>query len=124
MPNFNSNVPDSIDRMRKLIAHAMTEHTHPNTPFTQNSAMQEIVDWSESRPDWQREALKSLAAGTPTDEIDLERLEAICVGEITEFYPLSAYDVALQSSSSEVVAISSVNSVVGVNALASNQSLD
>ena len=102
----------------------MTENTDPNTPFTQNKAMHEIVGWSESRPAWQREALKRLATGTPTDEIDLDRLEAICVGEIKNFDPLTSNDVALQSSSSEAVAISSVNSVVGVNALASDQSLD
>jgi energy-coupling factor transporter ATP-binding protein EcfA2 len=101
-----------------------TENTSPNTPFTQNSAMHEIVKWSEIRPDWQREALKRLAAGTSFDEIDLDRLEAICVGEITDFDPLTSNDVAPQNSSSEAVAISSVSSVVGVNALASDQTLD
>lgn len=86
--------------------------------------MHEIVQWSENRPDWQREALKRLAAGIPIDEVDLDRLEAICVGEATDIEPLTSEDVAPQSSSSEAVAISSMSSVVGVNALASDQTLD
>lgn len=101
-----------------------TPHLSSDAPFTQNSAMQEIVQWSESRPNWQREALKRLTAGASQGEIDMERLEAICIGDVTDFDPLAPDDVAPQSSSSEAVAISSMSSVTGVNALAPDQTLN
>ena len=47
--------------------------------YTQSNALHDIVTWSSDRPDWQRDALRHLITGTDTDDIDLDRLEAICV---------------------------------------------
>ena len=94
------------------------------SPYTQSSALNDIVKWSSNRPDWQRDALRKLIKAIEIKDIDLDRLEALCVGEREDAVVLTEADVAPQTANSEAVTISTLNSLLGVNALAANQQLD
>lgn len=91
--------------------------------YTQSRALPDIVTWSASRPDWQRDALRQLIGGAATDEIDLDRLEALCVGERDDFLFPHEADVTVEGSEGQAVKICSVRSVHGVNALAGGQEM-
>lgn len=83
--------------------------------YTQSKALHDIVTWSTDRPDWQRDALRQLIAGVDIDEIDLDRLEALCVGERDDAEFLTATDVSSQGIGGEAVTISKLRSVKGVS---------
>lgn len=91
-------------------------------PYTSVSALQDIVEWSSSRPDWQRDALRQLIQSVD-NEIDLDRLEAICAEERDDVTVLTEADITPQSTNGEPVTISKLDAVQGVNALAANQQL-
>ncbi len=91
--------------------------------YTQSKALREIVTWSSDRPSWQRDALKQLIAGVNIDDIDLDRLEALCAGERKDAAFLTETDVSPQGTSSEAVTISKLQSLRGVNALADEQQM-
>jgi len=92
--------------------------------YTQSNALHDIVTWSSNRPDWQRDALRHLITGTNTDDIDLDRLEAICVEERDDAEFLTEPDVMPQGAGGEAVTISKLRSVQGVNALAAGQQME
>lgn len=92
--------------------------------YTQAKAQQDIVAWSADRPDWQRDALRQLINGVDSDEIDLDRLEALCVGERKDFQFLEEVDVTPQGTVGQAVTISQLRSVRGVNALAAGQKME
>ncbi len=92
--------------------------------YTQTKALQDVVAWSADRPDWQRDALRQLINGADASEIDLDRLEALCVGERKDFQFLKEADVTAQGTGGEAVTISQLRSVRGVNALAAEQKME
>lgn len=92
--------------------------------FTQSKALQDIVNWSTDRPDWQRDALRQLVTGADVSELDLNRLEALCVGERDDSEFLNETDVTSQGAGGEAVTISKLYSVQGVNALAADQQME
>ncbi|MCV6603232.1 MAG: ATP-binding protein, partial [Cohaesibacter sp.] len=92
--------------------------------YTQHSALSDIVSWSENRPAWQRDALRQLVNGYGCEEIDLQRLEAICLDELDDFAPIAEKDIAIQKINGEPVNLTQLKSVVGVNALAAQQELN
>ncbi len=92
--------------------------------YTQSRALRDIISWSTDRPDWQRDALRQLVSGTTADEIDLDRLEAICVGERNDLRLLSETDVTTQGTDGEAVTLAKMHSVQGVNALAPDQKME
>ena len=49
-------------------------------PYTENSALGDILPWSRDRPDWLRDALRRLMAGSELSDPDIDELEAICLG--------------------------------------------
>jgi len=102
----------------------MDNESAKTSPYTQSSAFNDIVKWSSIRPDWQRDALRQLIKAAEVKEIDLDRLEALCVGERDDAVVLTEADVAPQTTNGEAVTISKLNTVLGVNALAANQHLD
>ena len=61
--------------------------------YTQVNALQDIVTWSADRADWQRDALRQLVGGADVDDIDLDRLEALCIGERDDAEFLKEADV-------------------------------
>ncbi len=56
-------------------------HTEEPGRYTQSKALRDIITWSANRPDRQRDALRQLVCGAKVDDIDLDRLEALCVGD-------------------------------------------
>ena len=92
--------------------------------YTQVKAQQDIVAWSADRPDWQRDALRQLINGVDVDKIDLDRLEALCVGERNDFQFLEEIDIPPQGTAGQAVTISQLRSVRGVNALAAGQKME
>ena len=92
--------------------------------YTQSKALQDIVIWSANRADWQRDVLRQLIGGTDIEAIDLDRLEALCVGERDDAEYLDEVDIAPQTAGGGAVTISRLCSVQGVNALASDQQME
>ena len=92
--------------------------------YTQASALKDIVTWSQTRPDWQRDALRQLITSADAATIDIDRLEVICIGERTDASYLSDADVAPEATPGKAVAISKLHSLAGVNALVPDQELD
>lgn len=92
--------------------------------YTQVKALQDIVTWSVDRADWQRDALRQLVVGANVYDIDLDRLEALCIGERDDAEFLKEVDVTPQGTGGEAVTISRLRSVQGVNALAADQQME
>lgn len=93
-------------------------------PYTQLKALKDIIAWSADRPDWQRDALRQIVGGADTKNIDLDRLEALCLGERDDAVFLAEPDVAPKGTGGEAVTISKLHSVQGVNALAAGQQME
>ena len=91
--------------------------------------LKEILKWSKSRPDWQRDALRRLVISGKLDESDIEELTEICksayglADEQTKI-PLDKTHVATTKSNTHNVNLQSIYHHRGVNALAENQKLN
>ena len=92
-------------------------------PYTETSALADILEWSRQRPEWLRDALRRLMAGGELSEEDIDELEEICLGNGGEGSPLAEQHVVPQRLAGKPVAITELRDPVGVNALASGQSL-
>jgi len=91
---------------------------------TESEALLDILDWSLDRPSWQRDALRRLVSQSdPLTETDVDELYELCKNSSLSHKPLTENDFASQSSESPTVALSSLQNVQNVNALAENQSL-
>lgn len=91
--------------------------------YRHSDALRDILIWSESRDVWQRDALRQLMQGTPIAEIDLDRLEALCAGEQTDAQPLTSDHLGVETTIEQVVSLSNVSDITGVNALVGDQEL-
>ncbi len=92
--------------------------------------LQEILNWSkdETRPIWQRDALRRLVIGGELSGKDLSCLAEICksghgLAEPQEVAPLAREHVADAGESNTSVSLHSLFHYRGVNALAENQTL-
>ena len=92
-----------------------------DTPYTENSAMQDILSWSETRPDWQRDALRRIILHGSLSDTDLSELEAICVGKETKFEPLQEHHLGKGAANSDSISITEIANPTQINALAENQ---
>ena len=63
-------------------------------PYTEKSALGEILKWSRQRPAWMRDALRRLMVGGELSDQDIDELEAICLGDDGEGSPLSDAHIA------------------------------
>lgn len=91
--------------------------------YRQSDAMREIFEWSKDRALWQQDALQQLVSGTNSEEIDVDRLEKICIGARDDAVTMQEEDLAPQTSTELPMSLSRISGVAGVNALASNQEL-
>ena len=92
-------------------------------PYTEASALADILKWSKQRPEWLRDALRRLMVGCELSEQDVDELESICLGDDGEASPLTDEHIAPQRLAGKPVAITGLRDLVGVNALASGQGL-
>ncbi|MFO2976480.1 AAA family ATPase [Legionella pneumophila serogroup 3] len=90
--------------------------------------LQEILEWSHSRPTWQREALRRLVINGEILDEDIPILIQICkhahgLAEELEIRPLDESHVPDSTTGSEPVSLVSIFHHRGVNALADDQTL-
>lgn len=92
------------------------------------TVLEEVLEWSQDRPVWQRDALRRLVRnGELTDE-DLRELTEICksahgLAEEQDITPLAQKDVPDTASQAAHVSLVSIFHHQGVNALAQDQTL-
>ncbi len=92
------------------------------------TVLHEILNWSKSRPAWQRDALRRLVVGGELSDEDLRTLAEICkavhgLAEPQEFVPLAREHVRDERGAGTSVSLDSIFHHRGVNALAENQTL-
>ena len=71
-------------------------------------ALQQILDWSQTRPNWQRDALRRLIINENLQESDIEELTAICKDSEHLFLPLTADHITATQVGSPSVALKKI----------------
>ena len=92
-------------------------------PYTETSALADILTWSQERPDWLRDALRRLMVSGELSDQDIDELEVICLGDGAEAAPMTEEHIIPERLAAKPVAITELRGLVGVNALVSGQSL-
>jgi energy-coupling factor transporter ATP-binding protein EcfA2 len=92
------------------------------------TVLREILEWSQERPAWQRDALRRLMVNGELSDDDIRTLTGICKGahglaEPNEISPLSKEHVPERIADSAPVSLVSIFHHRGVNALAEDQNL-
>lgn len=92
------------------------------------TVLQEILEWSQDRPSWQRDALRRLVESGELSEDDVRELSEMCkaahgLAESPDSRPLTADYIPDTSTASGQVTLVSIFHHRGVNALAENQTL-
>jgi energy-coupling factor transporter ATP-binding protein EcfA2 len=92
------------------------------------SVLQQILEWSKDRPNWQRDAFRRLIVAGDLGDKDIRELAAICksdygLAEKAEAQPLTKEHVPSQVVSAAAVSLESIYHHKGVNALADEQTL-
>ncbi|MEL6363188.1 MAG: DNA repair protein, partial [Pseudomonadota bacterium] len=101
----------------------MTDTAQPKT------VLETILEWSSTRPDWMRDALRRIVSGGTPSEGDLSELFNLCKKEhgddtITlKAEPLDATHLPVDPGAGESVSIAAIKNVIGVNQLARDQKL-
>jgi len=102
----------------------MSNFSPPNDgPYTEIAAMQDILAWSKTRADWQKDALRRIVLNGSLSTSDLLELEAICIGEKKELEPLNESHLRKGAASSDAVSLEEVSNPKQINALAENQKI-
>lgn len=88
--------------------------------------LQEIHEWSSSRPAWQRDALRRLVTTGALSDSDLEELVTQCkaahgLAEPVASAPLTDRHIASRGTGTDVVQLAALSHHSGVNALAVDQ---
>lgn len=92
------------------------------------SVLNEILDWSQDRPAWQRDALRRLVLHGELSDDDIRALTDICksahgLAEQQDIAPLTKDHVPEKTTCSAPVSLMSIFHHRGVNALAEDQTL-
>lgn len=106
----------------KVIAH---RHRPDDEKVT---VLEEILEWSQGRPAWQRDALRRLVLNGEFSERDIRDLSEICksahgLAEQQDSVPLAKDHVPEKGGDSAQVTLLSIFHHRGVNALAEDQTL-
>lgn len=89
---------------------------------TEAEALAKVLEWSETCPPWQRDALRRLITVGALQPADHDELVAICKGDQPGSF-LQGNDLHLPAVGHEVINLRQVHSVQHVNSLAANQKL-
>ncbi|MCI0701370.1 MAG: ATP-binding protein, partial [Planctomycetia bacterium] len=92
------------------------------------TVLEELLEWSQDRPSWQRDALRRLVLNGELSEDDIRALTDICksaygLAEQQDIAPLAKKHVPEKASGSTLIALASIFHHRGVNALAEDQTL-
>ncbi|SMF41115.1 AAA family ATPase [Desulfovibrio gilichinskyi] len=110
----------------------MADTNNGNTPIPpQHALLTEILDWSQNRPNWIRDAIRILItqSGVIT-EADVLRLVSICKAELgipsepTQPHFFTEEHFITQQNTKEPISLLGVSDIQGVNALAKNTKLE
>ena len=99
-------------------------------PERADTVLNTILGWSLSRPLWQRDALRRIILSGYPDDNELREILALCKKEHGDqsvtltAQPLSKDHLPVDPGAGESVSIARIANVVGVNQLASGQTLD
>jgi hypothetical protein len=106
--------------------------TTPSVNPKKSSPLHEVLQWSASRPEWQRDALRRIIEKGSLDNTDIEELERISRSKIKNAaikavpiatQPLTAAHLPSAPGASDSVAILSLDNVKNVNRLPDGSSL-
>lgn len=94
-----------------------------------DTVLEQILAWSQSRPGWQRDALRRLVIEGYPDEPGLQTILALCkkehgnpsIAEVAE--SLAQEHLPVDPGAGESISLGAIANVVGVNQLAPAQSL-
>lgn len=91
--------------------------------------LREILMWSSSRPDWQRDALRRLMTSGKLSETDIDKLMQQCkavhgLAQSTQTIPLQARHLPNRGAGLEAVTLNGLTHHRGVNALATDQKIE
>jgi Cdc6-like AAA superfamily ATPase len=92
------------------------------------TVLREILEWSQDRPAWERDALRRLVLNGEVSDDDIRTLTDICksahgLAERQDIAPLTKDHVADKTTDSAPVFLLSIFHHRGVNALAEDQTL-
>jgi len=92
------------------------------------TVLQELLEWSQDRPAWQRDALRRLVLRDELSDDDISALTDICksahgLAEQEDIAPLTSEHVPEKTGGSAPVSLVSIFHHRGVNALSENQTL-
>ena len=92
------------------------------------TVLNEILEWSQNRPSWQRDALRRLVLNGELSEDDIPALAEMCkaahgLAEEQEVMPLARHHIPAESDAAPPVSLVSIFHHRGVNALAEGQTL-
>lgn len=93
------------------------------------SVLKEVLEWSQDRPAWQRDALRRLVLNDGLSEDDIQQLGEICKGvhglsEQRDTSPLTKAHIPTENTTAPQVVLNSISHHRGVNALAEDQTLN
>jgi energy-coupling factor transporter ATP-binding protein EcfA2 len=93
------------------------------------TVLEELLDWSQDRPTWQRDALRRLILNGELSDHDISELTEICksaqgLAEQHDLAPFSKEHVPQKSAGNAPVSLVSIFHHRGVNALAEDQTLN
>ena len=104
----------------------------PQTTPQPVSVTQELLKWSETRPAWQRDALRRIIVAGKIEAVDIQELTQICraahnansPGSVaTKAVPLDTSHISASAGTNDATALVSVGSLKNVNRLPSSQTL-
>ena len=93
------------------------------------NVLKEILEWSPSRPPWQRDALRRFASKGELGESDVQELANLCksrhgLGNRERPVPLNSNHLPEPGAQAKSVSLQSLTHHAGVNALAHNQTIE
>jgi energy-coupling factor transporter ATP-binding protein EcfA2 len=108
---------------------AVAPQTAPTSPPPAQSVLDLILDWSASRPPWQRDALRRIVSKSALADADISELVTLCkkdngrLGVALEAVPLDKAHLPSGPEGLSSVTLASIKDVIGVNQLATAQEL-
>lgn len=100
----------------------MNKQAHP-----QKTVLESILDWSQGRPAWQRDALRRIIVKGQLDDNDYKELSKLCKecrsGKNVKINPLDKSHLPANPGANAPVSLVSIKNIVGVNNLTTDQVL-
>ena len=93
-------------------------------PLTEKSALAELLEWSEKRPAWQKDALRRLVCNEEISPQVINELVDICLDPTQNHVPIAKSHLGAESTTAEPISLLSIKNLTAINALANAQELN